>query len=209
MDEITDLSIEQLVRQYREKGLSRGRFMALLAGLGASAGGIATLLSSAEASAAGLPPRFRPAHHARASHHKQLHHEHVQRQSSATLPAADGEREQRLRAMLNDYAENAVVEDPLFAAPIVGKAAIAERKLAEMRGMAGVSIDVTNRYAHGDQVVAEWVLRGTHQGDIFGFKATGRAIELRGVTVVTRNAAGKITRESLHYDLAELHRQLA
>ena len=109
---------------------------------------------------------------------------------------------------MDDYTDNAVVEDPLFAELIVGKTAIAERKLAEMKSMAGVSIDVTNRYAHGDQVVAEWVLRGTHQGDIFGFKATGRAIELRGVTVVTRNAAGKITRESLHYDLAELHRQL-
>lgn len=208
MDEITEGTIEQLLRQYREKGLSRGRFMALLAGLGASASGIATLLSSAEASAAGLPPRFRPAHHAADHHHKQLHHEHVQRQSAATLPAADGERAARLEAMLKDYADNAVVEDPLFAEPIVGKSAIAQRKLAEMKSMAGVNIEVTNRYVHGDQVVAEWMLRGTHQGDIFGFKPSGRAIQLRGVTVVTRNASGKISRESLHYDLAELHRQL-
>lgn len=208
MDEITDQSIEQLVRRFQQKGLSRGRFMAALAGLGASATGIATLLSSAQASAAGLPPHFRPAHHATAQRHKQLHHAHVQRQAGAALPAPDASRAERLHAIMNDYADHAVVEDPLFAAPIVGKQAIAQRKLAEMNSMAGVSIDVTHRFAHGDQVVAEWLMRGTHQGDFMGFAATGRTMELRGVTVVTRNAAGKITRESLHYDLADLHRQL-
>lgn len=206
-EENTDQSIEQLVRNYREQGLSRGRFMAILAGLGASASGIATLLSSAEASAAGLPPHYKPAHHT-PEQHKQMHHAHVQRQSGATVPSADASHAERLQAIMNDYADHAVVEDPLFSAPIVGKRAIAERKLAEMQSMRGVTIEVTNRFAHGNQVVAEWVLRGTHAGDVFGYKATGRQIEVRGVTVVTREH-GKITRESLHYDVADLHRQMA
>jgi len=56
----------------------------------------------------------------------------------------------------------------------VGKEAIAARKLAEMQGMRGVTIDVTQRFAYHNQVVAEWVLRGRHEGEIFGYPATGR-----------------------------------
>lgn len=109
---------------------------------------------------------------------------------------------------MEDYAPHAVVEDPLFAGPIVGRDAIAARKLAEMEGMRGVTIEVTHRFAYHNQVVAEWVLRGTHEGEVFGYPATGRQIEVRGVTVVTREN-GKITRESLHYDVADVHRQLS
>jgi steroid delta-isomerase-like uncharacterized protein len=194
--------------------MTRSHFIAVLTGLGASATAISTLLSVAEADAAALPPPRTFAHNAVEQQNAALHHAHVQRQSAATQqgPATTGassaSRQKALQAILDDYADNAVVEDPLFAAPIVGKAAIAQRKLAEMNSMAGATIDIVHRFAHGDQVVAEWIVRGLHQGDFLGFAATGRQIEVRGVTVVTR-AQGKITRESLYYDVAELHRQLS
>lgn len=213
MDETANYSIEQLVRQVRQKGITRGHFIAALTGLGASATGISTLLSVADADAAALPPPRTFAHHAVEQQNAQLHHAHVQRQSAATQEgsaatgAASAGRQKHLQAILDDYADDAVVEDPLFAAPIVGKTAIAQRKLAEMQSMAGATIEVVHRFAHRDQVVADWIVRGKHQGDFFGFAATGREIEVRGVTVVTRED-GKITKESLYYDVADLHRQL-
>jgi steroid delta-isomerase-like uncharacterized protein len=216
MDEMTTQPLEQLVRRVRSQDLSRGRFIALLTGLGASATGIATLLASAEtAGAAGRPTPPAHPHTAAQRHNTHLHETHVRRQGALThgaAPAPEGglsaDHTQRLQAIVEDYAPDAVVEDPLFAAPIVGKEAIAARKLAEMQGMRGVTIDVTHRFAHHNQVVAEWVLRGRHEGAIFGYPATGRQIEVRGVTVVTRED-GKITRESLHYDAADVHRQLS
>jgi len=217
MDEMTAQSLqslEQLVRRVRRKDLSRGRFIALLTGLGASATGIATLLASAEAvSAAARPPQREHPHTNVHQHNTHLHEAHVRRQGAAThgiVPdgALGASHKQKLQAVVEDYAPDAVVEDPLFAAPIVGKEAIAARKLAEMQGMRGVTIDVTHRFAHHNQIVAEWVLRGQHEGEIFGYPATGRQIEVRGVTVVTRQN-GKITRESLHYDVADVHRQLS
>jgi len=217
MDVSTNQPIEQLVERLRQKDLSRSAFMAILAGLGASATGIATLMSSAEADAAALPPRRHSPSHGKTHHNLKLHHEHVRRQVGATggaAPAAgpaaalDAVRAQKLQEILDDYADHAVVEDPQFDAPISGKQAIARRKLAEMTSMAGVTLEVVHRFAHHDQVVAEWIVRGTHRGDFMGFRGTGREIEIRGVTVVTREN-GKITRESLHYDVAELYRQLA
>jgi steroid delta-isomerase-like uncharacterized protein len=66
---------------------------------------------------------------------------------------------------------------------------------------------VTHRYAHGDEVVAEWVARGTVKGQFLGLAGHGRTIEMPGVTVVTRRA-GKVVKEALYYDLAALRRQL-
>ncbi len=214
MDESTTQPLEQLIQCVRQKDLSRGRFIALLTGLGASATGIATLLASAEtANAAGRPPQRAHPHTNPHHHNTHLHEAHVRRQGAATHGIApDGglsaSHRQQLQAIVEDYAPHAVVEDPLVAAPIVGKEAIAARKLAEMQGMRGVTIDVAHRFAHHNQIVAEWVLRGRHEGEIFGYPATGRQIEVRGVTVVTRQN-GKITRESLHYDVANVHRQLS
>ncbi len=188
--------------------------IALLTGLGASATGIATLLASAEtADAAGRPtPRAHPYIGAQ-RHNTHLHETHIRRQGTITHGSApDGglsdSHTRQLQAIVEDYAPDAVVEDPLFTVPIVGKEAIAARKLAEMQGMRGVTIDVTHRFAHHNQVVAEWVLRGQHEGAVFGYPATGRQIEVRGVTVVTRED-GKITRESLHYDVAAVRHQLS
>ena len=234
MDEITALPVEQLVRRLQQHDLSRSRFMAILAGLGASATGIRTLMAAADSSAATLPARRRPGHHKAEHQHMKLHQAHVQRQAAAThqVPAASADvnaaapaqaagaadtvgtatsmsasHRQKLQAMLDDYADNAIVDDPLFERPIAGKQAIAQRKWAEMTSMSGATIDVVHRFAHGNQVVAEWVVRGTHAGHFMGYAPTGRQIEIRGMTVVTREN-GKITRESLFYDVAELERQL-
>jgi steroid delta-isomerase-like uncharacterized protein len=64
-----------------------------------------------------------------------------------------------------------------------------------------------NRVVHGNQVSVEWVATGTHNGDFPGLVATGRSFSIPGVTVVVRHN-GKITRESIYYDVAEVHRQL-
>ena len=56
-------------------------------------------------------------------------------------------------------------------------------------------------------LTVEWVASGTHVHDYPGLPATGRAFSIPGVTVVVRRD-GKIVRESLYYDMAEVHRQL-
>ncbi len=215
MDTSTDQPIEQLVHRYQQHEISRSRFVALLAGVGVSSTGIEMVSSTADAQAARLPATTDTKKHAGKQHkNKKLHHVHVQRQGSATLggpvtaSSLDPQRAQFLQQILDDYADDAVVDDPMFEAPITGKAAIAQRKLAEITSIGNATIDVTHRFAHGDQVIAEWVLHGTHQGDFLGFAATGRRIEVRGMTIVTR-LNGKITRESLYYDVASVQHQLS
>ncbi len=81
IDERTPQSLEQLLRRVQHKDLPRGRFIALLTGLGASATGIATLLASAEtAGAAGRPPPHTNVQH----HNTHLHETHVRQQGTIT-----------------------------------------------------------------------------------------------------------------------------
>ena len=44
-------------------------------------------------------------------------------------------------------------------------------------------------------------------GDLYGMPASGRSFAIHGLTVVTRRD-GKIIKETLYYDLAEVRRQL-
>ena len=69
-------------------------------------------------------------------------------------------------------------------------------------------LQVTNRVVHGNQVTVEWVATGTHTGDLPDLPASGRSFSLRGVTVVIRHD-GKVVREALYYDVADLRRQLS
>jgi steroid delta-isomerase-like uncharacterized protein len=211
------------VQAHLSRRIIRAQFVATLTGLGASAAGIAILSAAAEHTRSQAAGQAVAHHAALAQQHAQLHGAHIQRQVASMQIApeavADATRHgshlvatdprlHHLKHLLDDYADDAVVEDALEPQPIVGKDAIAARKLEEMGSMSDVSLDVFHRYANGHQIVAEWVMRGTHSGPYKGFAPTGAQIEVRGVTVVTR-AHGKIVKESLYYDVSDLLRQLS
>src|SRR5207244_5665737 len=45
-------------------------------------------------------------------------------------------------------------------------------------------VEVADSFCQGDRVVARCSLRGTHQGDTLGFKATSRNIRITGMAIV-------------------------
>ena len=128
--------------------------------------------------------------------HLQRHDEHIARQSQGDL-----------NQLQNDYDEHAVVEDSMYPHPFVGREAILARKSVGMAAIPGLKISMTNRIVHGNQLTVEWVASGTLTGDFPGLPASGRSFSIPGVTVVVRRN-GKIIRESLYYDMAQVQRQL-
>jgi steroid delta-isomerase-like uncharacterized protein len=128
---------------------------------------------------------------------------HIQQHGQHLSHQATGNIEQ----LQHDYHENAIVEDSMYPHPFVGHPAIMSRKNAGFASMPDLQITVTKRLVHGDQLTVEWVASGTHQVDYPGLPATGRKFSIPGVTVVVRRN-GKIMRESLYYNMAEVQRQL-
>lgn len=180
-------SVEELVKAVRAGRLTRRQFIIGLTGLGVSGFAAATILKSVN----------QPHTVAAPSHpHIKLHDQHITRQMQGDV-----------NGMMADYAEHAVVDDPLFKEPFVGKAAIASRYAAEVASVPDRALQVIKRTVVGAQLVIEWEATGAHSGDFLGFGGSGRRYTLRGVTVVTRQD-GKIVRESHYYDVASLRRQV-
>jgi steroid delta-isomerase-like uncharacterized protein len=128
------------------------------------------------------------------------------------VPAASLDPEERRRQavakVMDEYADEAVVNDPLFARPLVGKPAIGTHKLAEMIAISEIKFDVGERWEEGNKVFANWKVTGMHSGPFYDFPATNKAIFLEGSTVVTRDDDGKIVEETLFYDADDMRRQL-
>jgi steroid delta-isomerase-like uncharacterized protein len=180
-------SVRDLVEAVRAGKLTRRQLVVGLSALGLTAAGIAAIVAVAT-------------HPASATHttqqHLQHHDQHIARQVQGDVPS-----------MMSDYAEGAVVDDPLFAAAFVGRAAIATRYAAEVASVPDRALTVLHRTVSGDQLIVEWEATGTHSQPFLGIGGAGRPYRLHGVTVVTRRD-GLIVRESHYYDTAHLRAQI-
>ena len=187
--------VYQKVDEVRLGKLQRRSFAKMLAKLGLSTAGVGAVIAVATSPAAPAP---HTSPHADASEveNVRLHDQHLSNQAQGNA-----------HNLSFDYADNAIVEDSMHAEPLIGRAAIMQHKNERMAAVSGANIVVNNRIARGEQVVVEWTATGVHSGDLHGLAATGRTYTLKGVTVVLRQN-GKIVRESIYYDAAELHRQL-
>jgi steroid delta-isomerase-like uncharacterized protein len=190
-----DYTIPEMVDQLRAGTMQRRHFLRRLAFIGISAAGSGAIVA-AVASHQFAPATVTQAYANDTANQLRRHDEHLVNQSQG-----------KLNELQHDYAEHAVVEDSMYAQPFVGRAAIMARKSEGMAALAGMQIAVTNRIVAGNQLTVEWVASGTHSGDYPGLPATGRAFSIPGVTVVVREQ-GKIVRESIYYDRAEVLRQL-
>jgi hypothetical protein len=63
-------------------------------------------------------------------------------------------------------------------------------------------------YGGGDVSVCEFTGRGTHDGELFGIPATGRAAQLPYCEVLHFDAGGKVTSGEAYYDRMTLMEQL-
>jgi steroid delta-isomerase-like uncharacterized protein len=190
-------TIPEMVDDVRAGKMDRRTLMKRLALLGLSTAGVGAIV----AVATHRTPTHAPIPHVNGSHnaqqHLQQHQQHLAHQSVGNV-----------EKLQHDYHENAIVEDSLYAQPFVGREAIMARKRVGFAAIPNIQFEVKNSIVHGDQLTVEWIASGIHQQDYPGLPASGRSFSIPGVTVVVRQN-GKIVRESLYYDMTEVHRQLA
>ncbi len=190
-----EYTIPEMVDDVRVGKMQRRQFMKRLTLMGVSAAGVGAIV----AAAASRPFATKPVPQSNlqdAVDHLQRHDEHIASQTQGNLDQ-----------LQSDYDEHAVVEDSMYPHAFAGREAIMARKSVGMTAVPGLKISVTNRIVRGNQLTVEWVASGTHTGDFPGLSASGRSFSIPGVTVVVRRN-GKIIRESLYYDMAEVQHQL-
>ena len=188
-------SIPELVDDVRAGKMDRRTLLKTLTLMGLSAAGAGAIAEVAARQIASHAAKSVPGDN-NGQLHIQQHKDHLVHQGTGNI-----------QQLQHDYHENAIVEDSMFPHPFVGREAILNRKSAGFASMPDLHITVTKRIVRGDQLTVEWVASGTHRVDYPGLPATGRRFSIPGVTVVVRKN-GKITRESLYYDMSEVQRQL-
>jgi steroid delta-isomerase-like uncharacterized protein len=70
-----------------------------------------------------------------------------------------------------------------------------------------VTFEMRSAFASGSGGSAEWIMRGTHSGDLPNLPATGKSVEVRGASVLEFTRS-KIRRCSDYWDMATFLRQL-
>ncbi len=70
-----------------------------------------------------------------------------------------------------------------------------------------LAVTIEDLVAEGDQVVARWTARGTHQGELMGLAATGQPMSVSAISI-SRHAAGQIAEEWENFDQLGLLQQL-
>ncbi len=191
------VTIQEMVDEVRAGKMSRRRLVKTLTALGISAAGIGAITAAASRATSAHPAQAVPTPHAQKTKQDlHLHQQHLTHQQTGNI-----------HALQQDYADDAIVEDSMFSRPFVGREAIMERKNTGLAAIGDLHIRVTNRVARDGQLTVEWVATGTHSGDFPGLPASDRPFSIEGVTVVVR-AHGKVVRESIYYDMNEVHRQL-
>lgn len=92
-------------------------------------------------------------------------------------------------------APDIVVSYPMPPEPIVGVEAFKAFLTELFAGLPDNSVSVDETVAEGDRVACRWTMRGTHNGELFGFPATGRSVQISGFTIY-RIANGKVVEET-------------
>ncbi|NJW51549.1 ester cyclase [Salinimicrobium oceani] len=63
-----------------------------------------------------------------------------------------------------------------------------------LTGFSNIEFRVIDAFGQGDQLVKHWRFKGKHTGDFFGIPATGKVVDVEGVTLV-KMKNGKIVQE--------------
>lgn len=100
-----------------------------------------------------------------------------------------------------------VMIHPSSPEPVAGIEAVKGMLLGFRAGLPDMSMTVEDAIGEDDRAVILWRLRATHTADLFGLPATGKAIEMPGMSVF-RVADGKIVHDIVSEDTMGLMRQL-
>lgn len=103
------------------------------------------------------------------------------------------------------YSEEAKRIDPLQASS--GRQGIEQYVSAVRSAYPDFRIEINHTIVEGDQLVVEWTCSGTHQSEFQGIPATGRRVQLPGVTIA-QISDSKIVDERVYFDRFSMLEQL-
>lgn len=84
---------------------------------------------------------------------------------------------------------------------VKGPDAVAQDAQVMLTAFPDLKFAVARVFQKGDMALVEWVVNGTHSGDLMGFKATQKPVGYRGASLVWFDADGKVKVEHRAVDM--------
>jgi steroid delta-isomerase-like uncharacterized protein len=126
--------------------------------------------------------------------------------------AIDAWNSHDVEAILSVFAPSAVIHDPFYPEPIVGREAIRRDAESFLGAFPDVRFTPQRLLTEGDRAGFEYMMTATHKGPLATARGTvqptNRRIELRGLIFWSYNARGLITEVRRYHDLAVVMAQL-
>jgi len=112
-----------------------------------------------------------------------------------------------IAGVLSFYDEDITWTNIALEETYTGKEQV-RRFLAELFGaFPDLSFEVTYKIARGNNVAEQWLIRGTHRGSFIGVPATGRRVEIPGMSMVELRD-GKFLSDHFYFDSGVALRQM-
>jgi steroid delta-isomerase-like uncharacterized protein len=105
------------------------------------------------------------------------------------------------------FTDDCVYEDVTMSVVNRGKEQLKAFGAAFIAALPDLRIELTASFATEDRADMEWLLSGTHLGDLPGIPATGKPVSLRGCTICDLRS-GRIQRNSDYWDMATFLKQI-
>jgi steroid delta-isomerase-like uncharacterized protein len=128
-------------------------------------------------------------------------------QKAAVQTALQGLNGHDPKMFASVYADDAVVSVAGLN-QIDGRAGVAQNMTEWFEVFTKAKLGFSRLWVKGDTMVLEWVINGTHHGELFGVKGTEQPIGHYGLSVVQFNADGKVTRENRYGELGAVMTQV-
>lgn len=105
------------------------------------------------------------------------------------------------------YADDAVISVAGLN-EVTGREAIAQNMGEWFDVFSKAKLGFSRVWVKGDTMVLEWVINGTHHGELFGVKGTEQPIGHYGLSIVSFSPDGKVQRESRYGELGTVMTQV-
>ncbi len=113
----------------------------------------------------------------------------------------------RVDRILAFFADDCVYENHALGAAYRGKEEIGAWAADSFAGIPDMTLELSSLFSSGRWVGCEWVMTGTHTGDLPGLPATGKRFSVAGGSIA-EVVGGKIVRNADYWDLAGFLHQL-
>jgi len=128
-------------------------------------------------------------------------------QKAALMTALQGLNGHDPKMFASVYAEDAIISVAGLN-EVNGRAAVEQNMAEWFETFSKAKLGFSRVWVKGHAMVLEWVINGTHHGELFGVKGTEQPIGHYGLSIVHFNNDGKVEREDRYGELGAVMTQV-